>query len=331
MNSLTVNTDNSKYLYFLLGEKKYAVELTDVIEVMKLPLLDYPQKLPNNILGLLKFNNIMINVIDLRFYLNMEVTSYSESNKLLVVKTDETIFAIITDSIQNIIEIDNSKVKRLPLKMEYKIIESVYEDEDESIAILNLYSIENLLKTRNNLSDYSVENLFPKDVKSLNKLIERRNNLLQKNETNYLNNFYSRNKFISFSLDETIFCIALTEIKEVTNKAILTPIPSNLPYIEGLLTIRGEFITILNMKSFFDYENINYTSKNNVIVLNAGDYKIGFLVDEIKEIVEIAEEQTIHTKSSNETPYILSEVFIENKVYNVMNIPVILSDNRFLA
>lgn len=64
------------HLYFRIGENKYAVNSDNVLEIMKLPALDYPQKLPNNIIGLLKYNNFVINVIDIRFFLNIEVPPY---------------------------------------------------------------------------------------------------------------------------------------------------------------------------------------------------------------------------------------------------------------
>ena len=57
------------HLYFRIGENKYAVNSDNVLEIMKLPALDYPQKLPNNIIGLLKYNNFVINVIDIRLSL----------------------------------------------------------------------------------------------------------------------------------------------------------------------------------------------------------------------------------------------------------------------
>ena len=37
------------HLYFEIGDNKYAINTANVLEIMKLPALDYPQKLPNNI------------------------------------------------------------------------------------------------------------------------------------------------------------------------------------------------------------------------------------------------------------------------------------------
>ena len=91
------------HLYFQIGENKYAVNTSNVLEIMKLPALDYPQKLPNNIVGLLKYNNFVINVVDIRFYLNINVTPYTSNHELLIVKTDEVILGIITDKIIGIL------------------------------------------------------------------------------------------------------------------------------------------------------------------------------------------------------------------------------------
>ena len=60
-NLLTLNSENfeiQQNLYFTLSDNKYAIPLKNIVEVMKLPALEYPQKLPNNIIGVLKFNNI---------------------------------------------------------------------------------------------------------------------------------------------------------------------------------------------------------------------------------------------------------------------------------
>ena len=77
-NSLQTLNNNTfevqQNLYFTLSDNKYAIPLKNVVEVMKLPALDYPQKLPNNIIGVLKFNNININILDIRFYLDVNVT-----------------------------------------------------------------------------------------------------------------------------------------------------------------------------------------------------------------------------------------------------------------
>ena len=73
-NNILLEQKKNTHLYFRIGQNKYAINTMNVLEIMKLPALDYPQKLPKNIIGLLKYNNFVINVVDIRFYLNIEVS-----------------------------------------------------------------------------------------------------------------------------------------------------------------------------------------------------------------------------------------------------------------
>ena len=113
MNSNLIEQKKNMHLYFQVGNNKYAVNSENVLEIMKLPALDYPQKLPNNIVGLLKYNNFVINVVDVRFYLNIDVKPYTPQNELLIVKTDELIFGIITDKVIGILPFDSALVDAL--------------------------------------------------------------------------------------------------------------------------------------------------------------------------------------------------------------------------
>ena len=137
-NSNYIEQKKNTHLYFQIGESKYAIDSANVLEIMKLPALDYPQKLPNNIVGLLKYNNFVINVVDIRFYLNIEVTPYNTNNELLIVKTDETIFGIITDKVVGIIPFNSAMIDTIPYVDSKTIIDSLYKFNEETIFIINI-------------------------------------------------------------------------------------------------------------------------------------------------------------------------------------------------
>ena len=79
------------------------------------------------------------------------------------------------------------------------------------------------------------------------------------------------------------------------------------------------------------YEQLNSSkNKNNIIVVEFAEYIVGFLVDEIFRIVEIPEEQ-IKLTDINSDKYILSEAIVDDKVFNILNIESIFSDERFFV
>ncbi|MDD3437098.1 MAG: chemotaxis protein CheW [Candidatus Gastranaerophilales bacterium] len=317
------------YLFFNMGQNKYALSINDVVEVMKLPLLDYPQRLANNVVGLLNYNDFTINILDLRFYLNMRISPYTISNQLLVVKTDESIFGLIIDKVENIVPLDSSKIEPFESHEADKIIDFICNYENEIISIINLNALENKLKQGVEQSDVDISLLFPIDDDSRYKLTQRRQALIEKTNFNLVANILAQDRFISFGLNGTNYCINLEYVKEFLKNCPITKIPCNLDYIAGIIALRGDFITIVDLKRFLGLEQETIsTEKNNIIILEIPDYKIGFLVDKIFRIMSIPEE-LIKKNPNNQDKFILSEAVLEDELYTILNIKNILSDERF--
>lgn len=331
-NNVIENSENL-YLYFTCGQNKYALNIKEIVEIMKLPQLDYPQKLANNIVGLLNYNNFTINILDLRFYLNIKVTPYSVSNQVLIVKTDESIFGLIIDKVEDVISLEETKIKPFDSSESDRIIGFTYNLGVETISIVNLVAIENKIRQGVDSINVDIPSLFPTDDDSRYKLKQRSLALQEKTNLDLMTNVLSQDKFISFSLSDNIYCINLEYVKEFLKNCQITHLPSKLDYVAGVTALRGDFITIIDIKKFLDIDNVDSNSdysegKNRVIIMNIPDYKFGFLVDEIFQIININEE-LIKKNPQNQNKFVLSEVVLEDKVYTILDMKTILSDERF--
>lgn len=328
-----VSENEKMCLYFSLGGCKYGVNLQQVVEIMKLPMLEYPQKLANNVIGLLNYNNFTINVFDLRFYLNIKVTTYSPSNQILIVKTDESIFGLLVDKVEDIISIEESKLEYFSSTGELKIIEFLYKNESETISIIDLAQFENAMKEGFSSVDVDIPSLFPQDEASREKLLSRNQAMVEKNKMNFVANWFSQDKFISFAMGSGIYCITLEYVKELLKDVQITPIPCDKKYILGVITLRGDFITIVDLKNILDLAEPIATetiaTKNNIIVVETADFKIGFYVDEIFRIVEIPENIINENAQGSKEKYVSSEVVLNDKIYTILNMPTILMDEKF--
>lgn len=323
------------YLYFNLGDSKYGIKVQQIVEIMKVPLLDYPQKLANNVVGLLNYNNFTINILDLRFYLDIKVTPYSISNQLLIVKTDESIFGLIIDGVEDIINLDQSKVEYFQFAGEDKIIDFLYKGEGETISVINLSAVEDVIKRGVESIDIDIPSLFPHDDSSRYKLVQRNQALLAKFELSSVANIFSHDKFISFSLNDSLYCMNLEYVKEFLKNSLITQIPCNLDYIAGVITQRGDFVTVIDLKKFIGVSENGPSSediqnKNSIITIETEDFKIGILVDKIFSIIEIPEEM-INMHSYKQSKFIFSELILEDKLYTILDMKNILSDERFFV
>ncbi len=316
------------HLYFQIGENKYAVNSENILEIMKLPALDYPQKLPNNIVGLLKYNNFVINVIDVRFYLNIEVPSYSTQNELLIVKTDEVIFGIITDKVIGILPFDTSLMDAIPFVDSKMIIDSLYKYNKETIFIINIYAIENLLKQHDNQwANVDIPSLFPQDEASKTIMNKRTLAIADKSSLKLASGeLHVRNKYISFNLNADSYCIALDYVKEVLKDTSITHVPGTPDFIEGIMNLRGDYITVINLKKFLGLASKQTPEKKPVIIIKCNELKLALLIDKINELFEFMENEIVEPGDG----YFSNEFLYNGTLYTILNIEKISSDKKII-
>lgn len=329
MNNNYLEQKKNTHLYFQIGENKYAINTANVLEIMKIPALDYPQKLPNNIIGLLKYNNFVINVVDIRFYLNIEVTPYDSHNELLIVKTDEVIFGIITDKIIGILPFDTALVDQIPFVDNKMIIESLYKYNDETIFIVNIYSLENLLKQHDNvLADVDVSTLFPQDEDSKAIMAKRTRAIAEKSTLRLASGeLHAKNKYISFNLNNDYYCIALDFVKEVLKDTSITNVPGTPDFIEGIMNLRGDYITVINLKKFLSLPEGENLERKPVVIIKCNELKLALLIDKINELFEYQE--SIQEEASDS--YYANEFIYNKTLYTVLNVEKITSDKRIIV
>ncbi len=328
MNSSNlIEQKKNTHLYFQVGDNKYAVNSANVLEIMKLPALDYPQKLPNNIVGLLKYNNFVINVIDIRFYLDIEVRPYTVHNELLIVKTDELIYGIITDKVIGILPFDSAFVDAIPYADSNTVIDSLYKINNETIFIINIYSVENLLKKHQEWAKIEIPKLFPQDETSKAIMAKRTLEVVNKSTMKLASSeLHVKNKYISFNLNSNTYCIALDYVKEVLKDTSITNVPGTPDFIEGIMNLRGDYITVINLKNFLGLDAGVVAEKKPVIIIKCNELKLAFLIDKINELFEFQQDD-INDLSDG---YFSNEFIYNNTLYTILNVEKIASDKRII-
>lgn len=343
-NSLTTNVElnnsiHELYMTFSLSNKKYSILADKISEIVQLPKLTVLETMPNNLIGLMNIRGKVISVVDIRSFLGFEINKYSADHQVLIVNTNGKTLGIIVDSVNNVIQFDKKNVESLPYESNNKHIEGIYNFEDEMIALIDLNSIvENIEQTNFENTDlkkipfHNVE-LFPNDIFSREKFEKRALDLQKEIKVDLDKNDYIQDRFVSFSLNSEIYCISLKYVKEFTKlkNITLTVVPCVPEFIAGLINLRGEFITIIDIKSFLQIAKTELTDKTKIIVVKTQNLQIGLLVDEVYDIVNIPLGSLNKDSNSQlEKDKFTSGEFIleKNKVMSILNLEKLLEDER---
>lgn len=84
---------------------------------------------------------------------------------------------------------------------------------------------------------------------------------------------------LEFEMGSERYGIEISEIREVLPLLQYTHLPCTPPFIFGILNIRGEILSIVDLKKFFRLPEQGITNQNKVIILDNGTMAFGILAD----------------------------------------------------
>jgi purine-binding chemotaxis protein CheW len=86
---------------------------------------------------------------------------------------------------------------------------------------------------------------------------------------------------IEFNLAGERYAVELTRVREVALLKELTPVPCTPSFVLGIINLRGEIHTVIDLKRFFELPSRGITELNKVIMLQADGKQLGILADSI--------------------------------------------------
>ena len=92
---------------------------------------------------------------------------------------------------------------------------------------------------------------------------------------------------IEFLLAHECYAVASEYVREVYPLEDITPLPCTPAFVLGIVNVRGEILSVIDLKKFFDLPERGLTDLNKVIVLQSGDMVFGILADAINGVRDI--------------------------------------------
>jgi purine-binding chemotaxis protein CheW len=98
-------------------------------------------------------------------------------------------------------------------------------------------------------------------------------------------------QFVGFRLGGEHYAIAITKIQEIIVMKPITRIPQVPAFIEGLINLRGSVIPIVNLRTLFGLPPREIDDETRTIIVNVGDRTIGYIVDDVTQVMRLAGDQ----------------------------------------
>ena len=99
-------------------------------------------------------------------------------------------------------------------------------------------------------------------------------------------------RYLCFSLGKEEFAIPLLTVKEVIGLPDLTPIPQMPAHFLGMMNLRGNVITIMDLRNKMSIKPAP-SEEQAVIILELGDLHLGCVVDCVNSVISLGTEEIL--------------------------------------
>ncbi|WP_198145882.1 chemotaxis protein CheW [Desulfonatronovibrio magnus] len=136
---------------------------------------------------------------------------------------------------------------------------------------------------------------------------------------------------VQFRLARENYALESAYIREVVNFSGLTPVPCTPSFIAGIINLRGQIVSVVDLKVLFDLPLSAPPDSAKVIILNHNEMEMGLLVDKLKGATAFAIDLIQPSPSSltDKTQAYLKGVF--GRDVAVLDAKAVLSDESLIV
>ena len=252
--------DNFKRaLFFKAENERFAIDIEGLRELIFAPKEVTPIA-GSDALGMITLRDEVITLLDMNSLLGFSHKEPDEKSRALIAYHKGKAIALLVDEVEEVKNLENSALEPMIGGVAGEIIEQVYKEKDSVSSIISADYIRKLVR------EYYIESEENSD-----------NELKGSEETDV-------SEIAVFKVGDEEYAFDIEEVQEIIRYDTITPVPEAPGFMEGILNLRGSVIPVISLpdRLGFGYE---VTDKTKIVVCSVGNEKIGFIVDDVNEIL----------------------------------------------
>ncbi len=107
-------------------------------------------------------------------------------------------------------------------------------------------------------------------------------------------------RYLCFSLGKEKFAMPLLQVKEVIANTETTNIPQAPPYFKGIMNLRGQVLSIIDLRSKLKVGKPDVNGETTIVILDVSGLFLGVIVDSVDSVTTF-EESSISEPPTHDT------------------------------
>ncbi|MGE5628637.1 MAG: chemotaxis protein CheW [Solirubrobacterales bacterium] len=127
---------------------------------------------------------------------------------------------------------------------------------------------------------------------------------------------------VIFKLNKEQFAVETEKVQSINDSMEITRVPKAPEYIKGLVNLRGNVISLLDINLLLDVPKTEL-KQDNIIILDMDGEMVGIAVDQVEEVLDI-EENIIENMDESNKEYIQGVINFKDRIVTLIDINKLL-------
>ena len=139
-------------------------------------------------------------------------------------------------------------------------------------------------------------------------------------------------QLVSFKIGNEEFGVDINRVQEINRMMKLTEVPNSPDFVDGVINLRGRVIPVVDLRTRLNMVRAEHNSNTRIIVVELNSNTVGFIVDEVSEVLRIPKEITEAPPDmvgGVDSDYITSIGKLEDRLLILLDLEKILSTAEF--
>jgi len=135
----------------------------------------------------------------------------------------------------------------------------------------------------------------------------------------------------SFYVGEALCGMDILKVQEINKLIEMTRVPQAPEYVLGILNLRGEIITIVDLGKKLGLKSTELTDKTRNIIVNSKGEHIGLMVEQISDVIQ-AEWEKVEAPPANiggvQGKYFTGVFKTEDRLIGILDVEKVLEEEN---
>ena len=274
--------DVHQFVIFHVAHEMFAMPLSDVREIIRMPEVVRVPLSPPALEGLANLRGTVLPVIQLRRIFGMEPEEHNDATRVVVLDQGQPV-GLVVDRMANVVTVDGENIEPAS-----SIEGTVHTD-----------MMTGMIKTNDGKSMVMIleaGKVVAREFSAIKQAVER--NVAGSGDTSdgvrreRLTEIADESQLVSFEVAGQEYALPIERVQEIVQiPGQITEVPNTPSHVLGVMTLRNRLLPLVSLRAMFGLPPCELTDSNKILVVSLGEgataMSVGVMMDSVREVLRV--------------------------------------------